>query len=513
MLKTEVVGSRTYLIYEVTDENEIDNFSFQMISQNKIEGLLGFSTLLKDDIQVLRYDVSSKITLGQYMDGVLRKNNILNILKSILAAMKSVQEYMLFPENLQLGLDEIYVNVSDGICSLMYLPILEKEEVFDLTAFFKGIITNIKYDNSDGNSYITNILTYLNFHQQLDVDEFYTYISDLNETEKISKSVIKTTPEKDVSQVRQERVADVKQAPKVAQSNIQSEVNYPEVPLDYEEEIKKNQEGNVPVSVESIEPQKEKKKGLFGGIKSSKKNNVQEKVVAESKMSSMKKERVASSKPRFAIPNAEKSTPIGFDIPGQKEEPKPNVERVPAASPEKPKGNNVLYLKKNSNLTKAPVSMQRQPDERPVVVPQRAEVPNFGNSTDVDFGSTVYVSVGNEDCETIILGEADAMNMSLNHGHPCIMRVKNKQKMYLDKDVLRIGRASNYVDFYIGDNEHVGRTHADILVHEDGYYIRDNNSSNHTFVNGVEVPSGKLVKLQINDQILLGDEEFVFLQN
>lgn len=145
-------------------------------------------------------------------------------------------------------------------------------------------------------------------------------------------------------------------------------------------------------------------------------------------------------------------------------------------------------------------------------MPVQKEIPSVGRS--VDFGNTVYVSSDDEeDNSTVILGSDNMVNVSINNGHPCIVRVKNKQKMYLDKPILKIGREASYVDFYIGDNSHVGRTHADIITKEDGYYIRDNNSSNHTFINGVQIAAGQLVKLQFNDKIALGDEEFVFMQN
>ena len=68
--------------------------------------------------------------------------------------------------------------------------------------------------------------------------------------------------------------------------------------------------------------------------------------------------------------------------------------------------------------------------------------------------------------------------------------------------------AIRYVDLVIPDNRAVSRSHADILCQEDGYYVRDNNSTNHTYLNGQAVSPGQLVRLEDGARLRLADEDF-----
>ena len=78
----------------------------------------------------------------------------------------------------------------------------------------------------------------------------------------------------------------------------------------------------------------------------------------------------------------------------------------------------------------------------------------------------------------------------------------------------RIGLGSKTVTFGRGDENDVvlttpsaSRLHADVRPHRDGYVLRDRESSNGTWVNGVRVTEHVL---QPGDQISIGDEVFVF---
>ena len=130
----------------------------------------------------------------------------------------------------------------------------------------------------------------------------------------------------------------------------------------------------------------------------------------------------------------------------------------------------------------------------------------FQNQDQPDFGSTVIMGQ-EEDNVTVIVGQG--LEEEEGERLVTLTRVKNGQTMVMEQDILRIGASSGYVDFYIGDNRTVSRTHADILMQDQRVYIRDNNSRNHTYVNGTLVPAGELVPLSDNDRIRLSDEEFV----
>ena len=70
-----------------------------------------------------------------------------------------------------------------------------------------------------------------------------------------------------------------------------------------------------------------------------------------------------------------------------------------------------------------------------------------------------------------------------------------------------IGKASAN---YIVANPTVSRLHATISRQGDHYYIMDEQSKNHTYINGQMISAGTLVELQEGDQVRLSNEEFTF---
>lgn len=66
------------------------------------------------------------------------------------------------------------------------------------------------------------------------------------------------------------------------------------------------------------------------------------------------------------------------------------------------------------------------------------------------------------------------------------------------------------MDYFIGDNPAISRSHANIIIQQNGYYIEDMNSTNHTYVNDKMIVGGSAVKLEQDARIRLGNEEFIF---
>ena len=74
----------------------------------------------------------------------------------------------------------------------------------------------------------------------------------------------------------------------------------------------------------------------------------------------------------------------------------------------------------------------------------------------------------------------------------------------------KIGRNRATVDYCVADNTAVGRVHAIVVSKNGNTYLKDNNSTNGTFVNNVRVKSGSETLLANGDKITLGDEEFTY---
>lgn len=94
--------------------------------------------------------------------------------------------------------------------------------------------------------------------------------------------------------------------------------------------------------------------------------------------------------------------------------------------------------------------------------------------------------------------------------NPYLIRVNTDERIMITKQNFKIGKASMGVDYTVKGNSAVSRVHA-IITNKDGiYYVKDNKSTNHTFVNGKAIEDGENELLTHDSKIVLGDEEFIF---
>ena len=95
-------------------------------------------------------------------------------------------------------------------------------------------------------------------------------------------------------------------------------------------------------------------------------------------------------------------------------------------------------------------------------------------------------------------------------GTAYLIRKRTDEAIKIDSDIFKIGKEKKYVDYCIENNATVSRSHADILRKENRCYIIDNNSTNHTFIDGEIIPSGKEILHEDGAEIMFGNEKFIF---
>ena len=122
-----------------------------------------------------------------------------------------------------------------------------------------------------------------------------------------------------------------------------------------------------------------------------------------------------------------------------------------------------------------------------------------------NFGETTVLGVGSEAGETTVLGTSQAQIIK-----PYLLRIKNNERIELNKPVFRIGKERSYVDYFVSDNTAVSRSHANIINKDNEFYIVDTNSTNHTYVNGSMIQSNVETKIEHGTKIRLANEDFEF---
>lgn len=141
-------------------------------------------------------------------------------------------------------------------------------------------------------------------------------------------------------------------------------------------------------------------------------------------------------------------------------------------------------------------------------VPSTGQViPDAFHQTNRNFGETTVLGMSSGGVgETTVLG-LENVHVEVR---PYLIRKSNQEKRYIDKEIFRIGKENSYVDFFIGDNTAISRSHANIIMKDGKYYVVDMNSKNHTYIDGRMIQPNVEEEIQPGSMIRLADEEFEF---
>ena len=94
----------------------------------------------------------------------------------------------------------------------------------------------------------------------------------------------------------------------------------------------------------------------------------------------------------------------------------------------------------------------------------------------------------------------------ISEGSQLSYLIFDKQKITLTAKI-SIGRAAS-CDVVV-DNKLVSRHHAVIQKIREAYFLRDDGSTNGTFLNGRRIPDDKYIKLNAGDTITVGSANLV----
>lgn len=112
---------------------------------------------------------------------------------------------------------------------------------------------------------------------------------------------------------------------------------------------------------------------------------------------------------------------------------------------------------------------------------------------------------------TVLSGGGETTVLSQNAvSYGKLIRKKSGETVNVTSPEFKIGRNRATVDYCVSDNTAVGRVHAIVVSKNGNTYLKDNDSTNGTFVNNVRVKSGSETLLANGDKITLGDEEFTY---
>lgn len=175
-------GTYSFLSYRLAPAEKVDSFALNMISNNNIPHVLPIAFSQTDGTTVLRYNITSKVTMQSFFNGVVQKKRLLGVLSSLAKAMLSAAEYML--DTAQFIIDDafIFVDVSSAWAELVYLPVSGKTpEGRNLEEFVKEIMISSRFDQNEDNSYVAALLNHLNSTEMFSLKAFDELLEELRQ--------------------------------------------------------------------------------------------------------------------------------------------------------------------------------------------------------------------------------------------------------------------------------------------------------------------------------------------
>jgi len=519
-------GTNTFMVYQVGVDEEVDSMSLGMITNNKILGFVPTIFYQQDNTKYFKYNISSKVSADQFLMGAVTKKRLVGVFTGIINAMLSAEEYMIDPTSVCLDLKYIFTDVSSCETAMICLPILNKEvQNTDLKTFFKNIVFSTQFDQTENCDYVAKLINYLNSASVFSLNDFKALLDE------IEYGAAKTEPQP--IQAEQPKPAPVPQpsVQPVVAKQVQPSVPVPTpvpTPATNLGFAVPGQDGTAKTVQPVAQPEvvaDEKEISLMYLMQHYNKENAaiykaqqEAKKAAKASAAPAKKEKKESKKKTKAVSKSAQSANLGFAIPGQQVAqpvetqvaPQQNITASAPSVPQKltPTQAALQGLEKPAQ----PVMPQVTPAPEQPVVPQVAPAPvqpvvpqQTSVQAPVNFGETTVLSSSTIG-ETTVLGASAVME----EVKPYLIRMKNNEKIILDKPVFRIGKEKSYVDYFIGDNTAISRSHANVVIRDGEYFVVDTNSTNHTYVNGTMLQSNVETKIAHGAKIRLANEDFEF---
>lgn len=484
-------GSSIYAVYDLmVPMSALDRLSMMMINHNQ-NGEIGLAPITLEESSGcctrMLFDVTGKVTLREYISKNITQQNFRSMLMALIHTLEEFDEYMIDAQQVLMDLDSVFINELDH--SIAFLCIAVKDQKIDgnLHEFFKLVVENSRVST-----------------ENQEISYFNRVWNVLHNANGFSLQNMKTS----MSQVEQQEAAPSAAAVPIVPPEPKKVEEPPTITVTPQPAAVSETLGYVPPI-----KQDEKKKGLFGLFSSSKKRKTEtpQQTGFQAGLAGYKNGGKAEH-PAFSpmqtpvaappMPAAAPSMPAAM----------PAMAAAPvSASPMDFGGTTVLGARKKEPLDAA-VIRNRVPVGQPVEMPQIS--PSMGTTvlrqpTDAPaFGSadtTVLNPAGREPYSPGTTVLAAPVKKTA-----CLIRLKNHERVFVNKPTIMIGRDMPGLDCDVHDNTAVGHKHASIVQRQDSYFIVDFHSANRTYVNGMPIAPGVETQIKDGDQIRLANEDFEF---
>lgn len=484
IFRCEEQGGKTYLLYEKKDEDILDTFTMEMLSNNKIEGIVPFSYIQKNHEIQMKYNVTGLMSLREILTEKVKRKDLLIILKSLANAVLRADDYMLETSSYVFDESYIYINPVNKKVSMIVLPVERQGKQPEM--FLRQLLFDVDYDQTEDCSYVTVLMRFFRNEKSFSMQQFREQIVQLQKREVIPEQKVIEKPEPVVLK-KEQNVNEIYNPSTEADKNghdLKKTLAGKQVkkPIGHDSEDKRKNMDIIFHDQTEEKPQEKKRRFFWEKDKGEKKSLFGKK--ADKKTDEM------------PAGNIKKSPLDGLRIPGMDLAGKLKEEK--------------------ENVTDAE-SWNVQNNRKVSIPAQEVELERRENPAQ-DFGKTETVTQYIDPDETLLLGQEPEQHIVTERpelSHPLqrffLYRCRTEESFEIKGDIVRVGRSSSISEICIPGNRGIGRIHVVLYVQDGQVFIADNGSKNGTFVDGEELKPEDPPRLLLSgSKIRMSDEEFEF---
>lgn len=552
--KARYIGNEKYLTYTMGAECELDEDVLDYCEENALKELVGIIYEEDDDYDYLTYNITDLISLEEYIKSDMTCEKVLNILRNVASNLISLKEQAIHLSYVLLNKGFMFIDTNNYNISFICLPVESKGSVaVEFKGFVRQLLANMRYDVDEDLNYVGKLLTYINSDNfnlrgligltEALMDEAGITHDEVGAIDAGGVEVVSGEESETESEPEENKVADFMNSLN-GQDEVLPEIGDDEEPEEEDEEINADEELDsiLPAGMQ-VKEEPEPEKSIEEPELDVKTVEVPPEEVQKQETESETEAKETTEKAETESESDEEKTKEQVqkkvqqketDVDLIKDRIKKLVGDVPATSKSgEPKAINSLeeldefleskppVVKKNVvKVNRAAiiqnVAAEHESEEAAAAAAQRADEGDVPVIEDIYEDMNVEKEEKEKPKSRSILSKTVAdtpkTNTLLNapKAVPYLIRVNTEERIMLNKPIFKIGKASRGVDYTVDGNGAISRQHAVILQKDGVCFIKDNKSTNHTYVNGKVVEDGVEEILTHDSMIKLGDEEFIF---
>ena len=534
--KVRNIGSEKYLSYILNDDCEFDEELLDYLEENKIPELIDIIYEEDDENDYLTYNVTGRTTVDALLSNTVNAEKILGIVRGVASGIGNLRDLGIPASYVILHKGFTYVNPVTYDVGMLCVPVEADANInAEFRTFVKDILTSVKYDDSEDCNYVARVLNLLNT-DKFTVRNFYSQLTELMESAGMQV---------------EEKFLDIDGDISVSQSTVDTspDTSMDDLPeykdVSFGEDDGSEEEDDTVADVDSLfkdltfddSEKQEEGKSVSDGIDMSvfddsvfddleTENVDDDSDYTEALTSDVEVPEPQEPKTQSSLTEVAQTTDGVMEVELERQE-----EQIPVLIStdevmDNPPVVKNIKINRAKIIQKAVVDAEESRIDNPteqITAPQYMNGEAVEPETNMDpvtskveteekkgTGSTVELTGGMNVVKDSDSEVAAAVSKGVPKAMPYIVRVNTGERVMINKAVFKIGKAGRGVDYHVGGNGAISKVHIIIYQREDGCYLKDNKTTNGTYLNGQRLDDNGEMKLSNDAMISIGGEDFIF---